>query len=86
MSDVKEYRIEHVTDMLAVPSEKWPEMLADFQEWLELRAACQPLVEAGLMEVDPFILWMDDGVRGLSTLEIEVVDSLTTEPEARGDG
>lgn len=77
MAHPKEYKIERVTDMLAVPQEKWPAMLADLQGWLEMRAACQPLVDAGLMEVDPHILWVDDDIRGLSKLKIEVVESLT---------
>lgn len=83
MSDPKEYRIERVEDMLAVPPEKWPEMLADFQEWLEMRAELQPLVDEGLMEVEPFILWVDDGIRGLSELTLEVVATIGGEAADR---
>lgn len=81
MSEPKEYRIERVEDMLAVPPEKWPEMLADFQEWLEMRAELQPLVDQGLMEVEPFILWVDDGIRGLSELTLEVVATIGGEAD-----
>ena len=76
MSGPTEYKIETVMDMLAVPADKWPEMLADFQLWLELRAEMQALVDAGLMKCEPFILWTDDGIRGLAKLELEVVDSI----------
>lgn len=71
-----EYRIERVADILAVPQEKWPALLSDLGEWLELRLAIKPLVDAGLMEADSNLVWCDDGISGVSKLEIEVVDSL----------
>ena len=71
-----EYRIERVADILQVPQDKWPALLSDILEWLELRLAIKPLVDAGLMEADSNLVWCDDGMAGVSKIEIEVVDSL----------
>ena len=87
MSDPKEYVIERIEDMLAVPQDKWPAMMEDVREWLEMRLHLQPLVELGLMQVEPHICWVDDDIRGLSSLTVEVVESFATpSPGAAGGG
>ena len=79
MSGPAEYEIERVADILKVPREKWERVLADAIEWLEMQAAMKPLIDAGLVTVEPGMTWIDDDIVGLSRLELEVVAPPSTE-------
>jgi len=76
-----EYEIERVADILKVPREKWERVFADAIEWLEMQAAMKPLIDAGLVKIDPSMTWIDDEIVGLSRLELEVVE---TPPSTEG--
>lgn len=70
MSEHPEYAINTVTDMLAVPPEKWRHMLEDLHSWLVLRADKEAVaaiweeaLEAppGSVKFTDTFHWIDDG-------------------------
>ena len=65
-----EYEITTLADLMKVPADKWDELLADLRIWMDLRASAAPLVEAGLLEIGETMTWVDDGKRGLNSLNL----------------
>lgn len=68
-----EYRLESVADFLAVPEDKLAECFADFATWLRLArtaAAVEKIFGHGVeFSTDGFV-WRDDGISGLSALDL----------------
>lgn len=67
MTECKTYIIEHVSDFLKVPKEKWDAMLKEFRAALELQYHAEVLIREmkpkGILKVSclaPF-RWIDDG-------------------------
>lgn len=66
----KEYEITTAVDFLTVPAEKLDECLADFKIWIESCRAIGDVIGVEFI-VNRFV-WIDDGVLGISSVEILV--------------
>lgn len=73
-----EYRIATIADFLAVPADKQVECLRDFDTWLRLarEAAGVNEIVSGLLGgavafSTEYFTWADDGVSGLSSLDLK---------------
>ena len=60
----KEYKIEKLTDMLAVPEESIDNMLLDLKGWILMRHATESINEVTgqcLVCTTDYMRWIDDG-------------------------
>lgn len=82
MAKPNEYVIERVTDLLQVPSEKWDALLTDLRIWMELRLEMRPLIDAGLLEMEPHLHWVDDDIEGLTEVNLTISRKASRAPAA----
>lgn len=73
-----EYKINSIADFLAVPHEKQAECLRDFGTWLNMardHAEFDQLMKQALGDGLSFknnsFVWIDDGIAGITALQIE---------------
>lgn len=68
MSEIKQYEITTIADLLKVPDDKLDECLADLKLWLDIRRTHEKLPEVfrEMLSMSNTMVWNDDGVRGIS--------------------
>lgn len=89
-----QYEIKSLSDFLNIPSEKLPECLGDFEQWVALRRSMadgfkllEPLFGdlSVAVEMKDAFIWLDDGLSGFSQINImcgeEQIGTLNLTPE-----
>lgn len=74
-SQIKEYRIQTLSDFFQVPDDKVEQCLKDFKLWIELsKPFCDLCADHGVdfTSVVPGFIWKDDGLEGLSEINIRI--------------
>lgn len=71
-----EYFIRTPVDFMSVPKYRREAMLIDLGEWMAMRDELAPLIDAGLVELPNEFHWCDDGMAGLSQVNITIKPEL----------
>jgi hypothetical protein len=72
----KEHRIETITDILNLAPDQRDRFLVDLKSWLEFSDAMKPLVDAGIAEIQPHMIWVDDDRIG-EVSSVRLIDKAT---------
>lgn len=74
MSEIKEYEITAIADLLKVPDDKLDDCLADLKIWLGVRKTYDELPDVfrELVTLQDTMTWKDDGIRGVSEIKINI--------------
>lgn len=77
------YRIETITDILNLAPDKRERFLLDFKAWLEFVDGLKPLADAGIVGIQPLMIWVDDGrvgeISALNLIDKDTGDHTTIE-------
>jgi hypothetical protein len=83
MSEQKRYEIRTLADFLKVPKDKRVSMIVDFLHWLAIcddkeliDAQMSGLLGCGAPLMTDVFTWNDDGVTGLSGLDLQCKDGI----------
>lgn len=72
MNDADEIVLETMADVLEkIPVEYLDDFLHDLGEWVRFRNFLKPAIEAGLVVVEPRMVWVNDGIPGISEVRVE---------------
>lgn len=88
ISPIKQYEIGSIHDFLDIPEDRLDVCLRDFKEWVVMGRSISELIKlsdgkADITQILPRLIWIDDGVVGLSEISIRVA-AKTGETESEG--
>lgn len=77
ISQIKQYEICSIHDFLDIPEDRLEVCLRDFKEWVVMGRSINELIKlsdgkADITQILPKLIWIDDGLVGLSQVSIRV--------------
>lgn len=74
MSEIKQYEITTIADLLQIPDDKLDDCLADLKIWIGIRKEFNALPEflREYLNLSDVFVWKDDGIRGISQIRLNI--------------